>query len=297
MSRKTQDKVTWGHDDLAHDLANRFRSDTGLMVWENMQMGPSGSCRPDVYVIKKTYTTFQPISYEVKVTESDFRSDITAGKWQKYLEFSSAVVFAVPEGLISKNDIPNGCGLIVRYENMWRMAKKPVLNVIPTLPHSAWLKMLIDGVDHATRERIHNRPPASDWYMRDRINKKFGKKLGEIIYLALREQSELDQLKKQVAKEKEAYDKRLEDLRKDYHKEFDRIREMKLADLNRLTESQKQLAISLGLKDETNVSSLISAINTVRRRLKKDEEIDRYRRAIDTIKSACSRASEAFPGE
>lgn len=113
-----------------------------------MQLGPQGSPRPDVYTIEKSFVRPCPMAYECKISVSDFRADVTVGKWSSYLDYAYAVVFAAPAGLISKSDVPDMCGLIVRHENAWRMAKKPTVNPHP-IAQEALLKLLIDGV---TRE-------------------------------------------------------------------------------------------------------------------------------------------------
>ena len=81
---------------------------------------------------------------------SDFRSDITSGKWQKYLDFSTAVVFAVPKGLVSKDDIPKGCGLMTRGENGWVTLRKPTRQTVThsTVTHSTCTGI---GTGHAAR--------------------------------------------------------------------------------------------------------------------------------------------------
>lgn len=137
--------MKWGHDQLARDLAEHLRYTGARMVWEDMQMGPSGSARPDVYTMNKSFRSPRPITYEVKISVADFRSDVTSGKWQKYLDFSCGVIFAVPKGLIKKDDIPPGCGLIIRGDKAWRTAKGPTLGMV-TLNQNHLLKLLIDGV-------------------------------------------------------------------------------------------------------------------------------------------------------
>lgn len=54
----------WAHDDLAHDLASYLRGMTDRRVWVDMQLGPSGSPRPDVYTIPCSFTRFTPLAYE-----------------------------------------------------------------------------------------------------------------------------------------------------------------------------------------------------------------------------------------
>lgn len=137
--------MTWTHDGLAEDLAAHLRSNTDRMVWTDMQLGAVHSSRPDVYALPKSYSRFQPIAYECKVSMSDFRSDVTKGKYTDYLAFASGVVFACPAGLLKKEDVPHGAGLMVRGHDGWRSLKKPALIKCDTLPRDAWMKLLIDG--------------------------------------------------------------------------------------------------------------------------------------------------------
>jgi hypothetical protein len=135
---------SWTHDDLASDLAGHLRTEE-RMTWQDMQLGPSGSQRPDVYAMFRSYSKPNPTAYECKVSKADFREDITTGKWRGYLKFAWAVVFAAPAGLIAKTEIPEMCGLILRHDRCWRWAKKPTIQ--PTeLRQDCWLKLLIDGV-------------------------------------------------------------------------------------------------------------------------------------------------------
>ena len=131
--------MKWTHDALMNDLAAHLRQNTARMIWTDMQIGPSGSQRPDVYALDKTYNPakFAPIVYEVKVSVADFRSDVTKGKWQGYMQYASGVIFAAPVGLINKSDLPPGCGLMVRGENGWKRLKGPTLRHLETLPHVA----------------------------------------------------------------------------------------------------------------------------------------------------------------
>lgn len=136
----------WGHDELLADLAEHLVRPERMM-WLDMPMEDSGSCRPDAFTINKSFTNPKPIAYEIKVSISDFRSDITSGKWQKYLNYAGAVIFCVPKGMITKADIPNGCGLMVRGDESWRTMKAPTIQKMPDLPVKTWLKLLMSGVE------------------------------------------------------------------------------------------------------------------------------------------------------
>lgn len=176
------------HDELAEDLARHIRAmQNGPMVWTDMQLGPVGSPRPDVYVIAKSYTALRPIAYEVKVSVSDFRADVTAGKWQTYRPMASGIWFAYPDTIkITKDMVPEECGIIVR--NMetgkWRAQRKPVLRAIDNLPVLVWQKLLIDGV---ARERSVQRGPENlyakfnEWAAHMEARKRWGDTVGDVI--------------------------------------------------------------------------------------------------------------------
>ena len=135
----------WQHDALAEDLAGHL---TGphRMVWRDIQLGPAGSPRPDVYTIEKSFVRPAPTAYEVKTSLSDFRADVTVAKWHTYLDYAYAVVFAVPAGLLQRDQIPAQCGLLVRHEAVWRLAKRATL-APKLITQDALLKLLIDGVE------------------------------------------------------------------------------------------------------------------------------------------------------
>lgn len=155
--------MEWDHNTLAEDLADHLRLTTDRLAWTNMPMGPAGTVRPDVFTLSRTFSRFAPISYEVKVSVSDFRADVTAGKWSEYLAFSSAVVFAVPAGLITRKDIPEGCGLMTRSDAGWKTAKAPTLRTVDNLPKSTWMKILFDGLERLEKDRRLGPRKANDW--------------------------------------------------------------------------------------------------------------------------------------
>ncbi len=169
--------MIWKHDDLAADLAAHLLT-PGRLVWCDMQLGPAGAPRPDVYTIEKSFVRPNPISYECKISIADFRADVTAGKWQKYLAFSSGVYIAVPVGLLKKEDVPKGCGLIVRGDAGWRTLRAPTLSAV-TLGQNVCLKLLIDGVQREVRGEP--RRERSTWGATEKIAKKWGHEAATVI--------------------------------------------------------------------------------------------------------------------
>lgn len=168
------------HDELASSLARHLMQDN-RMVWEDIPVGCSGSIRPDVLTIEKSFANPNPISYEIKVSVSDFRSDVTSGKWMGYLDFSSAVVFAVPKGLITKNDLPNGCGLMTFNGEFWNTVKRPTLSP-SNLNNELLLKLLISGNERQTNKyQVKNRD-FNEHEHHEKLRKKFGDDLRSKLY-------------------------------------------------------------------------------------------------------------------
>jgi len=169
-----------GHNELAHLLAEHLSQNSDKMIWEDLIMGSSGNCRPDVYTMMKSYSNPRPTAYEIKISVGDFRSDVTTGKWMKYLKYAQGVYFCVPLGLVTKNDIPDGAGLITynTETGSFRTVKKATLaNVTP--PFDVMQKLLINGIE---RHRAQIRPKIfSEWVANDKISKKFGEETAKLL--------------------------------------------------------------------------------------------------------------------
>lgn len=280
----------WNHDELAHDLANHLRVNPEHMVWEDMQMGPSGSIRPDVYLLKKAYSNFAPVTYEIKVSVSDFRSDITSGKWQGYLKFSSGVIFAVPAGLINKADVPAGCGLIVRHDEVWRTVKRPTLQKIDTLPHSAWMKMLIDGIERVQFERARLRQRSNSWQIEQKLRTKYGEELARLIADVMRDRELLDYHKENIEKKRREVD--------EGHNEYVRRKREELERERRYVDgAMLELGQALGLHEGFTAMDLTHAIREAKRRIVADGELQRMRGFFDRLKRLTADALEPLPGE
>lgn len=121
--------LTWTHKELLKDLKG-FVSGTEDYVCHEVNAGSRwlnpGAPIPDLLRIRKSYTRPDFIIYEVKASRSDFMSDITSGKWQKYLPYCSRLYFATPaHGVAKPEDIPKGIGWIVRGDQGWHVRKAP----------------------------------------------------------------------------------------------------------------------------------------------------------------------------
>lgn len=75
-----------------------------------LRLGPR---RVDAWAIKKQFPSFERRAYEVKVSRSDFFSEVhNPEKRQPALEISNRFYFVAPCGLILPNELPSDCGLI-----------------------------------------------------------------------------------------------------------------------------------------------------------------------------------------
>lgn len=171
--------MAWDHDALAADLkAHLSGNQRERLIWCDMQLGPAGSPRPDVYALPKSYSKFTPVAYEVKISRADFQADVNAGKWQKYYAYASAVIFAVPDGLIKTTELPGGAGLIVRKAAVWRLARAPKINAIDNLPRDTWMKLVMDGVSRLEAAR----PSLNTYVMRERAYKAaLGEEIAKLV--------------------------------------------------------------------------------------------------------------------
>jgi hypothetical protein len=172
---------TWEHDELAEDLG-----DTKGTNFLNVHLGSpylqSSVQRADVLEIKPSYTRFCVSIYEVKISRSDFQSDIRSEKWRGYLDHCHRFYFAVPAGMVNKQEVPPEAGLIVRGETGWvtQKAAKPRDTEIPymTLLSVAFARQRQNFRENK-RSQLHN---AIRWHRsRKEIYRSFSKEIGEAL--------------------------------------------------------------------------------------------------------------------
>ena len=71
------------HDELAADLAAHLRGER-TMVWTDMQLGSSGSVRPDVYTIAKSYV--RPNTWRIRSEIEKLRQSREGSPEQRLLK-------------------------------------------------------------------------------------------------------------------------------------------------------------------------------------------------------------------
>lgn len=97
--------------------------------------------RMDAWARKRSWSNGAAICYEIKVARSDFIQD---DKWPGYLPLCNLLYFVAPPGIIEKNEVPEGCGLIVTSKNLTRLytkVKAPYREV--EIPHALYEYILI----------------------------------------------------------------------------------------------------------------------------------------------------------
>lgn len=262
-------KTGLSHDELAADLAAYLRGSGNRITWENLQLGESGSPRPDVYTMEKTYTRQSFEVFEVKVSVADFRSDVTSGKWQSYLPFANCVTFATPAGLISKADVPASCGLIQRQGSVWRYAKRPVRQIMRDLPWQAWVKLLLDGTERATFDR--RRDHFSTYLAARKLAAKFGEDVATMV-------GDIQRLPERMKFQQELFDKQQAEQEKQRVEARERFKQQQEDERERCTNELARLAVALGLPADATLRDLrgaagaiLNVIETGRHRFSRDD--------------------------
>jgi hypothetical protein len=64
----------------------------------------------DGWALKPSWVQQVAIGYEIKVSRGDFFRDV---KWPGYLPYCNEFYFVTPPGLLEKDEVPEGCGLLV----------------------------------------------------------------------------------------------------------------------------------------------------------------------------------------
>lgn len=268
-------KPAIGHDRLAHLLADHLAVNSNRMIWEDIKMGPSGSVRPDVYTMMKSFQSPQPTAYEIKVSVSDFRSDVTSGKWMRYLEFAQSVTFCVPKGLITKADVPHEAGLIIWNPDTgdFRTVKKATLRRLDQLPTSLMMKLLIDGTE---RQREIIRVREFNSYKQE---KEIAKRNGEQAAAVLRDMRHAEFQIEQA-------NLRAEGIRKNAQRDAERFREQYKEEQQKIDGAWQELGDLLGVRSRLGQVSRFEITNRIRE-LKSEAQQDA---AVKDVLSAANRA-------
>lgn len=267
------------HDELQESLASHLRGGSDRMVWTNTQLGPSASPRPDVFSVATSFARFRADAYEIKVSLSDLRRDVTSGKWQSYRKFAHAVWFAFPSGLAPLELIPLECGVILLGKT-WRAARKPVAQTLDTLPRDAWLKLLMCGGPERGREPAPR--TMNTWKQEEFVRSKFGDELGALFGNLREAERTLRYRTELLAGEAAAIEEKIAATRA-------RVLEAEKKERTRLDDAMKRLAMQLGVPEDATADDLAAAVGTLRYKLQQlanvDNLIDQLRTVAGLVKS------------
>lgn len=269
--------MKWQHDALADDLAGHLRASGDRAAWTNMQLGPSGTCRPDVYAIAKSYAHFQVDAYECKVSTTDLRHDLTTGKWQKYRAYAHRVWFAVPKGL-SIDDIPRECGVIVRHEQVWRAARKPVSIPLETLPHDTWIKLIIDGLCREVTFWEPRPRSRNSWDLVTAARKKFGDEVADLLQSRRSATNQYEMATEALEKSAEEASARAADI---VRAAGDQARRQ----TDRLNEAQRELAVAVGLSADCPITELVATVHNLASVFDSNFGIERTIKSLQALQS------------
>lgn len=120
--RQAQIKAQRPHHELGERLAAHLR-EKGMFTWENVEFSNPdwtqprrwGVVRPDVFACMPAMKVRNaaPAIYEVKVNRADFLADLAKPeKREAYAALAEAVYYCCPEGVIAKDEVPDGFGLV-----------------------------------------------------------------------------------------------------------------------------------------------------------------------------------------
>ena len=172
------------HDDLCEDLAISI----GPTPFLNVPLGSPWLAkkgdkvsRADVIKITPSYNRFCVAIYEIKVSRSDFLSDIRSGKWKDYLLHCHRFYFAVLDGVAKKEDMPVEAGLLIKGEKGWTVRKGAPARKVDVPVET--LKALIFAKQHLPlRHRNVNNAldtTGARYYEKKDMAKVLGKKLAD----------------------------------------------------------------------------------------------------------------------
>jgi exonuclease VII small subunit len=272
---------SWKHDELMMDLAGYLMSDQRL-VWTDMQLGPSGSPRPDVYVLEKSYSRPNPTAFEIKVSRSDLRSDTTSGKWQSYLQYAGAVIFAVPDGLCTPADIPDGCGLIVRKAEVWRYVRKPTRRAAEP-NFKACMKLLIDGVHRANQRRLPMPRSVKLYEEHAAVRKKFGQAVAECA-------RDLTQARKRLEDAKSQANYEWDRMRQDVENTKARLIAQAKSELETWSSLRRDVITWLGLDEKVSTWAVEQRLRQMRAACDADERVERAESEVIRARNAVQTA-------
>ena len=176
------------HDDIAEDLATAKGGIPFLNACLGSVWADGKTPRADFVVCRPTYKEFTLSIFEVKISRSDFLSDIRSDKWRLYLPHCHRFYFAAMQGVCKKDDIPEESGLVIRNDKGWHTAKSAP-RLMPNVPKETLLSLIfarqrrsarekrIDDILEMNRRGFHD----TDFMGRSTAARVHGKEVGKLL--------------------------------------------------------------------------------------------------------------------
>lgn len=143
------------HNEAVKSLAGHFDPYDWLIYTES---GVRSDCIPDVLLIKKAYARPDFRIYEVKVKNSDFKSDLSKLKFEKYYSYADRVFFAVgPDVTVDvKKELEGHPVGIMKYgKSGWRTIKNaPKLTGNKMIDWEMYLALMMNGKLWDKKDRL-----------------------------------------------------------------------------------------------------------------------------------------------
>lgn len=140
------------HDDIADDLATAKGGIPFLNACLGSVWADGKTPRADLVVCRPTYKEFTLSIFEVKISRSDFLSDIRSEKWRLYLPHCHRFYFAAMAGVCKKEDVPEEAGLMIRNDKGWHTAKAAP-RLMPNVPQETLLSLIFARQRRSIREK------------------------------------------------------------------------------------------------------------------------------------------------
>lgn len=162
---------------------------------------PQGLLKFDGLAITKSYTSPNIIGYEIKVSRNDFKQD---NKWHLYLQYCNTFYFVVPKGLVKKDELPEGVGLI--YYNpetqALRTVKKALYRQIDK-PVGVYEHIIFSRLSEDRIPFYDDRVEYCKDYLQNKVDKKYigdqlGSKLSQDLEEAHKRLYELEHTEKEL---------------------------------------------------------------------------------------------------
>jgi hypothetical protein len=166
------------------------------------------------------------------------------------------------------------------------------MQVIETLPNEAWMKLVIDGIERAVKQRDEPRlrHAPNSWTVQQMLRKKVGGEIAELIAQAMRSREGVENAIRHAEEQRQ-------EINAGTHRELKWARERIEAESAYLSAELRDLAKALGLPAETTTSELCDAVRQAARRLAEDAEVQRLRRLFERIQEATADGVLPLPGE